>query len=44
MKDDIKLPGGTLGSQITASFDEGADLVIITLEAMGEEHVSFEPA
>ncbi len=37
-KDDIKVPEGELGEQLKAAFEEGRDLVITVLGAMGEEH------
>lgn len=44
-KDDIKLPEGELGEQIKAAFEEGRDLLIAIVGAMGEEHaMSFKDA
>jgi translation initiation factor 5A len=44
-KDDIKLPEGELGEQIKAAFDEGRDLLVAVIGAMGEEHaMSFKDA
>ncbi|KAG7194680.1 Eukaryotic translation initiation factor 5A [Scheffersomyces spartinae] len=36
-KDDVKLPEGELGEKIQADFDEGKDLLVTILTAMGEE-------
>jgi len=36
-KDDVKVPEGDLGSQIQADFDEGKDLLVTIVSAMGEE-------
>jgi hypothetical protein len=38
-KDDVKVPEGDLGSQIQADFDEGKDLLVTIVSAMGEEQV-----
>jgi len=38
-KDDVKLPEGELGSQIQSNFDEGKDLLVTIISAMGEEQV-----
>jgi len=38
-KDDVKLPEGDLGTQIQADFDDGRDLMITVITAMGEEAV-----
>ena len=40
-KDDVKVPEGEIGTQISASFDEGKDLLVTIVSAMGEEQVSF---
>lgn len=37
-KEDVKLPEGELGDQIQADFDEGKDLIVGVVSAMGEEH------
>lgn len=37
-KEDVKLPEGELGEQIQADFDEGKDLIVGVVSAMGEEH------
>merc|ERR1711939_1068944 len=36
-KDDVKVPEGELGSQIESDFDDGKDLLVTILIAMGEE-------
>jgi translation initiation factor 5A len=36
-KDDVRLPEGELGQQIESQFDEGKELIITVLTAMGEE-------
>jgi translation initiation factor 5A len=41
-KDDVKVPEGDLGTQIQSGFDEGKDLLVTIVAAMGEEQVSFE--
>merc|ERR1712063_159785 len=44
-KDDLKLPSGELGDQIRAGFDEGKELMICVLSAMGMEQAkSFKEA
>ena len=40
-KDDVKVPEGELGTQISGGFDEGKDLLVTIVSAMGEEQVSF---
>jgi translation initiation factor 5A len=40
-KDDVKVPDSDLGSQISAGFDEGKDLLVTIVSAMGEEQVSL---
>lgn len=37
-KDDVKLPDGDLGEQIQAAFEEGKELNVTIVSAMGEEH------
>ncbi|KAI9091885.1 putative HYP2-translation initiation factor eIF5A.1 [Phlyctochytrium arcticum] len=45
MKEDVKLPEGELGSKLKKEFDEGADLVVTVVTAMGEEHaLSYKSA
>lgn len=42
-KDDVKVPEGEVGEGIKAAFDEGRDLVVTVIAAMGEEHaMSFK--
>ncbi|QSL65242.1 hypothetical protein MERGE_002551 [Pneumocystis wakefieldiae] len=36
-KDDIRLPEGELGEKISSEFEEGKDLLITVVSAMGEE-------
>ncbi|PVF96397.1 putative HYP2-translation initiation factor eIF5A.1 [Serendipita vermifera] len=44
-KDDVKVPEGDLGTQIQAAFDEGKDLLVTIVSAMGEEQaMSFKEA
>ncbi|KAJ2972239.1 hypothetical protein NUW54_g12314 [Trametes sanguinea] len=44
-KDDVKLPEGDLGKQIQADFDEGKDLLVTIVSAMGEEQaISYKEA
>ncbi|KAJ8468462.1 hypothetical protein ONZ51_g9627 [Trametes cubensis] len=44
-KDDVKLPEGDMGKQIQADFDEGKDLLVTIVSAMGEEQaISFKEA
>ncbi|KAI9499111.1 eukaryotic translation initiation factor 5A [Zychaea mexicana] len=37
-KDDVKLPDTNLGEQLQNDFDEGKDLLVTVVSAMGEEH------
>ncbi|KAK9453851.1 translation protein SH3-like domain-containing protein [Dipodascopsis uninucleata] len=37
VKDDVKVPEGELGSKLEAEFDEGKDLLVTIISAMGEE-------
>eukprot|EP00736_Rhodelphis_marinus_P007257 Rmarinus@m.29871 len=39
MKDDLKLPDDDCGKSIQAGFDEGKNLVVTVLSAMGEEKI-----
>lgn len=39
-KDDVKVPEGELGTQISSGFEEGKDLLVTIISAMGEEQVS----
>ncbi|WFD31399.1 translation initiation factor eIF5A [Malassezia sp. CBS 17886] len=44
-KDDVKVPEGEIGEQISAQFDEGKDLMVTIVAAMNEEHaLSFKEA
>ena len=44
-KDDVKLPDSDLGKQIQADFDEGKDLLVTIVSAMGEEQaISYKEA
>jgi len=36
-KDDVKVPEGDLGKQIQSEFEEGKDLLVTIVSAMGEE-------
>ncbi|TFY78283.1 hypothetical protein EWM64_g5729 [Hericium alpestre] len=36
-KDDVKVPEGDLGKQIQADFDDGKDMLVTIVSAMGEE-------
>ena len=40
-KDDVKVPEGEIGAQITAAFEEGKDLLVTIVAAMNEEQVSL---
>ena len=44
-KDDVKLPESDLGKQIQAEFEEGKDLLVTIVSAMGEEQaISYKEA
>jgi hypothetical protein len=44
-KEDVKLPGEPLGKQIQDAFDDGKELMVTIVAAMGEEAaVSFKEA
>jgi len=44
-KDDVKVPEGDLGSQITEGFEEGKDLLVTIVSSMNEEQaISFKEA
>ncbi|KAG9047728.1 Eukaryotic translation initiation factor 5A [Tulasnella sp. UAMH 9824] len=44
-KDDVKLPEGDLGKDIQAGFDEGKELLVTIIAAMGEEAaIAFKEA
>lgn len=40
-KDDVKVPEGDIGKEIQGAFDEGKDLLVTIISAMGEEQVSI---
>ncbi len=40
-KDDVKVPEGDIGGQISGAFDDGKDLLVTIVSAMGEEQVSL---
>jgi translation initiation factor 5A len=40
-KDDVKVPEGDIGTQISSLFEEGKDLLVTIVAAMGEEQVSI---
>jgi translation initiation factor 5A len=37
LKDDIRLPDGEIGDKIKADFDDGKELLVSVVKAMGEE-------
>jgi translation initiation factor 5A len=39
-KDDVKVPEDDLGKQIQAEFDDGKELLVTIVAAMGEEQVT----
>lgn len=44
-KDDVKCPEGELGEKLQAEFDEGKDLLVTIISAMGEEAcISYKEA
>ncbi|KAJ3068157.1 Eukaryotic translation initiation factor 5A [Quaeritorhiza haematococci] len=44
-KEDVRVPDGELGEKMRADFDDGKDLIITVIAAMGEEAaVSFKEA
>ncbi|GAA5864905.1 hypothetical protein JCM1840_004944 [Sporobolomyces johnsonii] len=44
-KDDVKVPESDIGEQIQAAFDDGQDLLVTIISAMGEEQaISFKEA
>ncbi|KAI0299002.1 eukaryotic translation initiation factor 5A-2 [Multifurca ochricompacta] len=44
-KDDVKVPEGELGDQISSGFDEGKDLLVTIVSSMNEEQaISFKEA
>ena len=42
-KDDVRVPEGDIGKEITAGFEEGKDLLVTIISAMGEEQVCGAP-
>ena len=38
-KDDVKIPEGDIGTTIQAEFDDGKELLVTIVSAMGEEAV-----
>mmetsp|Transcript_9738 Transcript_9738/g.13143 ORF Transcript_9738/g.13143 Transcript_9738/m.13143 type:complete len:156 (-) Transcript_9738:95-562(-) len=38
-KDDLKVPGEDLGNNVRGAFDEGKELILTVVSAMGEEQV-----
>ena len=44
-KDDVKVPEGELGDKLQSEFDEGKDLIVTIISAMGEEAaISYKEA
>ncbi|KAM0751073.1 eukaryotic translation initiation factor 5A-2 [Meredithblackwellia eburnea MCA 4105] len=44
-KDDVRVPDGEIGEQIQKAFDDGSDLTVTIVAAMGEEQcISFKEA
>lgn len=44
-KDDVKLPDSELGEQIEQQFEDGKDLLVTIIAAMGEEQaITFKEA
>nr|UMK69356.1 eukaryotic translation initiation factor 5A [Ganoderma lucidum] len=44
-KDDVKVPEGDIGKEIQAGFDDGKDLLVTIVSAMGEEQaISYKEA
>ena len=44
-KDDVKVPEGDIGKEIQAAFDDGKDLLVTIISAMGEEQaISWKEA
>ncbi|KAK7441740.1 translation initiation factor eIF5A [Stygiomarasmius scandens] len=42
-KDDVKVPEGEIGEQIESAFNDGSDLLVTIVSAMGEEQaISFK--
>ena len=40
-KDDVKVPDSDLGKNIQTQFDDGKDLLVTLVSAMGEEQVGL---
>jgi hypothetical protein len=40
-KDDVKVPDSDMGKEIQTGFDDGKDLLVTIVSAMGEEQVRF---
>jgi hypothetical protein len=40
-KDDVKVPEGDIGKDISGGFEDGKDLLVTIVSAMGEEQVSL---
>jgi translation initiation factor 5A len=44
-KDDVRVPDGDIGKQIQSDFDDGKDLLVTIVSAMGEEQaISYKEA
>ena len=44
-KDDVKVPEGDLGKEISEAFDSGKDILVTIVSAMGEEQaISWKEA
>jgi translation initiation factor 5A len=44
-KDDVRVPEGDIGKDIVAGFEDGKDLLVTVVSAMGEEQaISFKDA
>jgi len=44
-KDDVRVPEGDLGKDIQTGFDDGKDLLVTIISAMGEEQaISYKEA
>jgi len=45
LKDDVKAPEGELGDKLQSDFDDGKDLLVTIISAMGEEAaISYKEA
>jgi len=45
LKDDVKVPEGDMGKQISDGFEEGKEFLVTIVSAMGEEAaISFKEA